>query len=418
MRFLTLILSLLWLTTQGQTLNQPKKKFIFMGYCIPEIRTVPADTLAILTMYKNLFVPDTAAILAKCRKDTIKIDVPYFVTADTGRILSMYCDTITEPVDADTLYRGLYLNGFKNIVGNKMYEDALCYDLKFWKINAVHEYNLGDILGTSKEPALAKLHIRMRKESGIKEIVAARGNSASCVGAATTFNKNNADSADFDGWNLEFEPWNAYPTSTGGYTFDKTKASETSSTEASRGLAWLDNKRYLSEMKAGKSNGQVETIYDYFGWFKTPFEIDAPKTLIAQTDVLIVHMYYSSPDFGRSRTRCNDLNREAKAQNEIPIFRPILSAEPDFMQGYYKAHSLDEAYFEWKKGFDAMNYSNLKTDGYIVFALDFLRVAQPSSVPMARMIDGVEVEYLPAFADPDFINETLPSHLEMAQELE
>lgn len=362
-----------------------------MGYCTPEIRTVPADTLAILTMYKDLFAPDTAAILAKCKKDTIKIDVPYFVTADTTRILSMYCDTaIVEPVDTDTLYRGLYLNGFKNIVGNKMYEDALCYDLKFWKINAVHEYNLGDILGTSKEPALAKLHIRMRKESGIKEIMAARGNSSSCLGAATTFNKNNSDSADFDGWNLEYEAYNA----------DDIAA------------AWATNKVYLTEMKAGKTNGQVEKSVQYFGWWtKAPMTVEAPKTLVALTDYFIIHDYTSAPSFSYTRARCNDLNRECQAVGKKGIFRPLFSAEPAFMQTYYKTHSLDEAYFEWKKGFDAMNYSNLTSDGYVVFALDFLRVAQPSSTPMARMVDGVEVEYLPAFADPEFENKTTDSHL-------
>jgi len=381
----------------AQTLS-PKKKFILFGYCEEKI----------VEVIKEVPVPYPV-------HDTVEIKVPFKVPADTSLILSMYCDTSTLPPvivnpPKDTLWRGLYLNGFKNIVGDKLREDALLFDLKRWGFNSVHEYNLSDILGTSKESALAKLHIRMRKESGINDIVAARGNSSSCLGAATTFNKNNSDSADFDGWNLEFESWNAYPTATGGYTFDKTKSNSTSSTDASRGAAWNDNKIYLQQMKGGKANGQVDYSVQYWGWFKAPFEVDAPKAIVELTDYAIVHMYYSSPDFGRSKSRCTDLNTLAKLAGKKIKFRPIFSAEPDFMQAYYKTHSLDEAYFEWKKGFDAMNYSNLISDGYLVFALDFLRVAQPSN-PLTKSIGADGKELMPDFADPEFENKTTDSHL-------
>lgn len=392
---------------------QKSKRFVFFGYCTPDvvIKTdtikvkVPADTLAILNKYKYLFTPDTASILAKYCKQ---------IPSDTSLILSMYCDTIApnDPIDTDTLFRGIYLNGFYNIVGNKPYEDALIYDLNRWKFNCTYAYDLGDVLA-DKSPALAKLNKRMRAEVPLKEIGAARGNSSSCIGAATTFNKANSDSSDFDTWNLEFEPWNAYPKATSPFwTIDKKEASSTTSTEASRGLAWQQNKVYLNEMNAGKVAGQVENVVDYFGWFKTPFQLDAPKVLINQTDYLIVHMYYSSPDFSRSKDRCNELDKlGVKA-----IFRPIFSAEPDFMQDYYRTHSIDEAYFVWHAGFKAQNYKNLTSDGYVVFALDFLRVAQPGTAPLARMAESDTTEYLPAFVDPDFQNKTTERSKALAEE--
>jgi len=371
-----------------------------MGYCTPE-KSAPVDT---------------AAILAKCKKDTIKIDVPYFVVADTNKILAMYCDTIAEPIDTDTLFRGMYLNGFANIVGNTMKEEALLYDLKYWKINAIYSYNLSSVLETSKEPALASLHKRM-KAIGIKEVGGARGNSSSCTGAATKFNKAYSDSSDFDCWNLEFEAYNAYPKIGGGYTFDKTQSTSTSSTEAARALAWADNLRYLQEMKAGKTAGQVKYSVQYWGWYKTPFVTDAPKAIVGLTDYAIVHDYEKVPSFSYTESRCTELDRQAGLAGKIMTVRVLFSSEPDFMQPWLKAgHTMDEAFYIWYKGFQAKKYKNLTSDGYVVFALDFLRVAQPGTAPLARMAESDTTEYLPAFVDPDFQNKTTERSKALAEE--
>jgi len=397
---LTLIAAfLLFCFVVGQAKGQSvtKSRFIFFGKCTTTEKIIRDTVLITKTDTVRVLLPaDTTAILAKyCKRDTI-VDIP------------------TEP--KDTLFRALYLNGFANIVGNKQYEEALLFDLQRWKFNATYAYSLSSILGTSKEPALADLHKRMRA-IGIKEIGAARGNSASCTGAATTFNKKYPDESDFDTWNLEFEPWNAYPMATSPYwTIDKDKASSTTSTTESRGLAWNVNKQYLNEMKAGKANGQVEYSVDYFGWFKEPFVTDAPKVLVSLTDYLIVHMYYSEPTFSRSKSRCDELNAQAKLQNKTVKFRPIFSAEPDFMQGYYKKNSIDQAFFVWHKDFKAQNYSNLISDGYVIFALDFLRVAQPGVTPLARGIESDTTEYLPAFVDIDFVNETTDKSKALAEE--
>jgi len=409
----------------GQGFSQPEKKgrlIIGIGRCSPDViypdtaailkaKCKTADTLAILNKYKYLYAPDTVAILAKyCRQQP----------ADTNKILAMYCDTATIPVDTvkkDTLFRGEYLNGFKNIVGNKILEDALIHDLKVWKVNATYAYDLHNILGTSKEPALAKLNARLKREVGIKEVGAARGNSSSCTGAATTFNKAYPDSCDFDSWNLEFEAYNAKPKIGGGYTFDSNEASGPSN-EASRALAWADNLRYLQEMKAGKAAGQVDHSVQYWGWYKTPFVTAAPKAIVELTDYAIVHDYEKVPSFSYTASRCDELNIQAGIRGGITIVRPLFSTEPDFMQAWIKAgHTLDEAFYIWYAGFLAKKYKNLKSDGYIDFALDYRRVAEPTyPVPMARMVNGELVEMLPDFADIDFTNETLPSHKEMAKE--
>jgi hypothetical protein len=376
---------------RGQTTTQiSKKRFVAFGYCSDKVITVlHRDTIR-----------DTTIVYAPCPQDSVKPPI----------------------TDKDTLYRGLYLNGFAGIVGNKAKEEALIFDLKRWKINATHAYDLSKILGV-KNAELADLHKRLRRDAGIKEIIAARGNSSSALGAATTFNKAYPDSSDFDGWNLEFEAYNAYPKIGGGYTFDKSKADlltypenataaqkaaidteNEKRKETARTLAWADNKRYLNEMKAGKANGQVDYSVQYFGWYKTPFVTDAPKEVVELTDYAIVHQYEKKPGFSYTRSRCNELNNQAKIAGKKIIVRPLFSAEPDFMQDWYEKNPLDLAFTIWHEGFKAEKYSHLVSDGYIIFALDFLRVAT-QVVPLARMTEGSE-QPLPDFVDEEFQNTT------------
>lgn len=86
------------------------------------------------------------------------------------------------------------------------------------------------------------------------------------------------------------------------------------------------------------------------------------------------------------------------------------------MQGFYKTHTLDEAFFIWHKEFVKQGYKNLISDGYVVFALDFLRVAQPGTSPLARFAEGDSTQYLPAFVDPDFENKTTEKSKVLAEQ--
>lgn len=301
-------------------------------------------------------------------------DTVYITKHDT---IKVPCDTV-KPVTRDTIWRGLYINGTNSIAGNKAKEDALISDLKRWKINATFGYSIDG----SNDPALTALYTRMRRETLVNEIGATASSSNTFNSTRKSWNIAHSDSADYDSWNLEFEPWNAT---------DKPTAFNT-------------NYTYCREMAAGKSSAQVDYVTDYYGWPQNSATYD---TLVKYMDYQLFHDYRTSPDWAYLQTRITELNNAYKRAGKIGKWRVIFSAEPSFMQTYLQTHTLDQAYKVIYDAFTAMKYTNLKLDGYLVFHLDFLRVAQPASTSVARSI--------PVYA-PDFVNETTKAHLETAKE--
>lgn len=336
--------------------------------------------LILIFAFISSFAGDTITVT----KNSVKVyqyispaavhDTVYVAVHDTVKIP---CDTV-KPVQKDTIWRGLYINGTNSIAGNKTKEDALVSDLKRWKFNSIHLYSIDG----SNDAALTSLFIRIRKETFVTDITATASSGTTFTGTRTTWNRNHVDSADYDGWNLEYEPWNATDVTS----------------------AWASNIQYLVQMKSGIPS-TVDRIADYFGWWtKAPMTTQTPDTLVKYLSYLLVHDYRTAPDFAYMKGRCDDLNNAAKKRGVILLLRAIFSAEPTFMQDYLKTHTLDQAYAVLLAAFNAVGYTNIKLDGYLVFHLDFLRVSQPA--PSTARSANV-------FA-PDFINETTKSHLKTA----
>lgn len=289
----------------------------------------------------------------------------------------------------DTLWRGVYVNSYNNIVGIKTKEDALIKDLNKFKFNSIHLYGVSSINGTSKDASMRLLNTRIRRETKVTDINATVGRASSAIGARTTYNKNSTDSADFDSWNLEQESWNA---------------------SANYDSAWAVNKADLAAMANGKTAGGVDYFVQYIGWpdktlkMKTEFT----KELVSKTEYGIFHDYKVTPSFGYIEARCDLANAEAKSAKKIWRIRPIFSAEPNFSAGLLKSGmTLDQIFFLVYSGFKAKNYSNLIMDGYLWFHLDFIRANQPATAGARRQA--------PVLSDPNFKNETTKNHLKLIE---
>lgn len=315
---------------------------------------------------------------------TAHVTVPVFSHATITVTIQVPCDTIIPPVVTDTIWRGVYMNSIDKIVGDKAKEDAALAYLKSKKFTACFDYSIDN----ANSAALAKFNIRRRREAGITEIGATASSGSTFVGARKQFNLNNTDSARYNSWNLEFEPWNATDVT----------------------AAWNNNKQYLIQMNAGKESAFVDTVTDYFGWWtKAPMTTEAPGFLVANLDYGLLHDYRTTPDWSYLQKRFDDQEAKAIAQGVQYSIAVIFSAEPAFMQNWLKTHSLDEAFAIIAQGFRARHYTHLKLKGYLVFHLDFLRVAQPATAP------GMRANSQNSFSDPHFKNITTPSHLKMAE---
>jgi hypothetical protein len=134
---------------------------------------------------------------------------------------------------------------------------------------------------------------------------------------------------------------------------------------------------------------------------------ETPAFLVKNTDWLPLHDYTKEPSFSYTKGRCNDLEAVG-----LPfLVRPLFSDELDFMQAWIGKYGADSAYFLWKKGFDAMGYKNLKTDGYMEFHLDHKRMKDPTPTNNVFRMIGRVFKAKPDFCADDYENKTDSIHL-------
>jgi hypothetical protein len=326
-------------------------------------------------------------------RDTVKI-----IVHDT--LVVYKCDTI-KPV-IDTLYRGLYVGSFDTKLGTTAATDLLNY-CKQLKFNGLSFYGLGNILGNStKESQLASFNKSARAQ-GIKTIEAVRGTGSSFSGSTATYNRSRTDTNErFTSFNLEYEFWN----------------------QSNISSAWVTDSGYVVTMKSTAQQLGLKSYTQYVGWFPSPVEQRSPKFLSTSTTHLLVHYYRTTPDAAYGKYRLDSLNAIAKRGNYKVLVRPIFSAEPAFMQNWFKTATPDSAFKSWYSQFKTYNYSNLVSDGYQIFTDDFLRVSIPLkstsfmnmklSSPSDGTVEENKMEIIPN--SPNFKNKTTKSHLKTSEE--
>lgn len=312
-------------------------------------------------------------------KDTTEHKTRIIQTVQPYDSTYQVCRTETIPTVKDTIWRGVYVTGLSSASTNATSQQKIIDGLNKYKFNSAHFYSIDG----ANDAGLTAFFKRIRKETKVTDLAATASSSNTFTGTRLTWNKNHADSADYNTWNLEFEPW---------------RAVANGSTVA---IDWTKNVTYLQQMKAVGSANNIK-VTDYYGWWSdAPMSTQTPDTLVKYCDYGLIHDYRTGPEFGYMKTRMDQLNASAKKINRVYVVRVIISAEPSFSQTWLKTHTPDDFYKAVCADFAKQKYSNLKMDGYLVFTLDFLQTAQaPANARMAS----------PVTADPDFKNETTLGH--------
>lgn len=319
------------------------------------------DSLTITTKIKNPCVADTVKVMWIGGTVKIPVNVP--------------CP--------DTLFRGIYVNAWSSIIGNKSKEDALIADLNKYRANHISIYSISSTTNASLTTAL---FVRIRLETKVKTICPAISSSGG-IDNWKSWNNSHSPDQDVDGVTLEYEAYN----------------------QSNVATAWGNNILYLQQMDAGVKSGIFKTFSDYFGWWKVePMVTQTPDTLVKYFHVKLnnffLHDYRTSPDWPYMKSRTGTLNASGIEQGKVIRIKILFSCEPDFLQNWLKAgHTVEEAFWIVYNAFKAEKYTNVIIDGYMVFHLDFLRASQPAT---AFMSVRSMVAAKPMFSENNFKNKT------------
>lgn len=268
---------------------------------------------------------------------------------------------------------GLYVDDFKNILGNPAAETALLEFAKengfnyllLYNLSYIHEHTY-DLTLPSEAIVLAHFIERAKKNYGIVQ-VGAVGEKDASFDKITTFNSFYGDNwfRKIDVLNLEFEFWtspgsdvfdyycdnylspNGYPcTNAGAYSFYLDE------------LAMIDARAH--------EIGIISEIY--LGYMSDPQAIE----LAENTDRILLHHYRTSDVYGDGTSIYNYHTNRIRAialSDRMPAVMPIFSSRAYHMGPWLMTHEIDEAMETWMYGLlgytsdDAPGVSDLKISG-------------------------------------------------------
>ena len=295
--------------------------------------------------------------LASCRLDVVDLVSPR--SSAPARV----------GVPAPPSYRGLYVDGFRGILGNRSREDSLLDWCVRNNINAISLYDLNTVMGDERYSALAGFVQKARVTYGISEVAAVRGSSANFTQNAL-YDASRANLNErFTTYNLENEWWNNGP-----------------SCDFSCYTAILQ-----AMNKAAQNASPRITAEAYTGWFQNPSgrDLQQAKTMVRWLDRILVHDYRPYPQFGYMQSRLSYLGKAAQSQNRVIDVIVLFSAEPEFMQDYFSVagqnHSFADAYGDIVSQFEAASFSgksNVRLIGYQLFAYSWARQAKPAYITL------------------------------------
>ncbi|RIV23313.1 hypothetical protein DYU11_09915 [Fibrisoma montanum] len=295
--------------------------------------------------------------MTSCKLDVIQPEESHLNS--TGRM--------TADVQAD--YRGVYVDGFRHILGNSQREDSLLTWCVSHSINAISLYDLNTVMGDERYTELAWFVKKARTNYGISQVAAVRGSSANFTQNAT-YDASRMDLNErFNVYNLENEWWNNGP---------------------SCNFSCYSTILQSMSNKARNASPPI-TAEAYIGWFQNPTgqESQQAKTLVRWLDRILVHDYRPYPQFGYMQSRLSLLGKAAQNQNRVLDVIVLFSAEPEFMQNYFSVsgqnHSFDEAYADIVNQFNAATFSgknNIRLIGYQIFDYSFAKQARPTYISL------------------------------------
>ena len=311
--------------------------------------------------------------------------------------------------------RGLYVNDFVDIIGNRTAENELlefaqqhgfnyllCYNLYF-----IHAQKFS-ITETDTALPLANFMRRARKDYGIQSFGAV-GESARSFERLEIYNQLYPDpEARFDVFNLEFEFWNQNMVDKyycGTYLSENQLPCDTAG-------AFTYYHEQLTEIKHQATRAGALTEV-YIGK-PTPNQC---KKIGALCDRVLVHYYRSSPLYNNGNSIYNYLSYRlpalAPSQGTLDIL-PIFGAGPKFMSAWIGQNSLEKAfsiYMDGQKGWNPKTEpwkNHINISGAQWYRYTDLRV--DLAIPPNSSTSSSEIEPNPVEVPAEFI--TIPGQID------
>ena len=266
-------------------------------------------------------------------------------------------------VSSDNLYRGVYLDSLKYIVGNEQLENNMLAWCQYNNFKTLTCYDLYTLLAYSSGYSKMAAFIRKaRTQYGIETITACMASAGAFTGLVNNYNASRTDPIEkFNYSNLELEWWN--------------KASTF--------------KNYIKQLQGIKAWGDSQNpripTEEYMGWFKNPNNQDSTQAagLVENSDRIMVHAYQTIPSLSYMKDRLKWIGKAAQAQNKVMPIILLFSAEQAYSFNYFTLNSFDQTFNMILNQYDLSSFTgkeNLEIIGYQIFAQSDARQARPMTV--------------------------------------
>ncbi len=272
--------------------------------------------------------------------------------------------------------RGIYVNGFDDILGNSAEEDRLLQYAQDSSFNYLALYDLQAINLSSSTNAnkLASFMNRARTNYGVQYIGAVCESYSSFQNKIAPYNNGRSNANEkFNVFNLEFEFWITSSVQPGAYYCVQYLAPNNCACDTAGAFGYYKDQLRKIDSLASTQNALSET---YVGWFNQ----GQGQQIASVTDRILVHAYRTDPSsvFGYSKNRLSYL---ASLNQQVSVV-PIFSSEPDFMGPWLNSHSHSEAFNKYQSDFNADNSSwkpYIQLLGYHWFTYSYMPKPAPGS---------------------------------------
>ncbi len=292
-------------------------------------------------------------------------------------------------------YVGLYVNDFKNIIGDSVAEtELLNYAqtngftyLILYNLTYIHN-NIFPIDNVTSSLPLANFIENAKTNYGILQVAAVgeKNQSFDKIKVYNSFYPSNPEKR-FDVFNLEFEYWNNTSTQPGGYYCTTYLQPNGFSCDEAGAFDFYDDQLIMMFSYGSENNILAETYIGYVN--QTQAEI-----ITQNTHRILVHYYRQSDVYNNGDSIYQYPSSQPDRINMLALgnmvtIMPIFSARPNHMYNWLLApNPLSKPYDTWQNGQNGFNsqtgtwVSNVSLDGYVWYRYsDLLDISQQLSVP-------------------------------------
>ncbi len=250
-----------------------------------------------------------------------------------------------------TSLRGMYINGFDNILGNTIKEDSLLQYMQDSSYNYMALYDLHtlDFSSSNDMNMLSTFISRARTNFGVQHVGAVGESFSFFRDKIKPYNNAHTNANEkFDVFNLEFEFWTTSSVQAGGYYCVNYLQQAGCNCDTAGAFHYYIGILHSIDSLAAAMGVMSET---YLGWFNQ----GQAKQIQPIVDRILLHAYRvdNTSVFSYSKTRLGYLASNNQTVNVAPIF----SSEPIFMGPWLGSHSQIEAYNKYETDFTNDNSS-------------------------------------------------------------